>query len=387
MEYSCTALCSINSRYRGVIVLDSMGSDPSSLSPVRDQTDESLRTERTKTDEVLAEARESIEKEEDLIVQRARDTADTVLETARDKADKQLNTPVSATATHATIEQARNIEDEALLRERALADATLEHQRSHSTNALKRLLPLEREKTDRTLLTERAHSDSAVSQRDDFLGMVCHDLRDLLGGILLTSESLADHAAEGAAGDAIRSTTQQIERYSARMNRLISDLVDVASIDAGQLAISTTQNDTALLVQETVQAFQQTAAPKQISLSIIGDLPPLFTSFDHDRMLQVLANVLSNAIKFTQSGGHITISREVVGTDIVFAVKDTGTGIPADKLEAVFDRFWQLGKNDRRGIGLGLYISKCIVESHGGKMWVESTPGEGSTFYFTVPKK
>jgi signal transduction histidine kinase len=102
-------------------------------------------------------------------------------------------------------------------------------------------------------------------------------------------------------------------------------------------------------------------------------------------MLQVLANLLSNSIKFTARGGNITVSCVDNGGGLQFCVSDTGSGIPQEMLESVFERFWQVGKNDRRGLGLGLYISKCIVEAHGGRIWTESTLGVGSRFYFTLP--
>ena len=177
----------------------------------------------------------------------------------------------------------------------------------------------------------------------------------------------------------------QIQRYAARMNRLIGDLVDVASIDAGRLSVVPTSGDTTALISEAIEAFTPTAAAKGISLSSDSAPEPLCSHFDHDRMLQVFANLIMNAIKFSSRGDTIRLHRELKGNELQFAVTDTGPGIPSDMLEAVFDRFWQVGKNDRRGLGLGLYISKCIVEAHGGTIWVESTIGVGSTFFFTIP--
>jgi signal transduction histidine kinase len=105
---------------------------------------------------------------------------------------------------------------------------------------------------------------------------------------------------------------------------------------------------------------------------------------DSARIFQVLINLLSNAVKFTPRGGKIVVRVERVGPDLCFAVRDTGEGIPADRLESVFERFVQV-RDDRRGMGLGLYISKCIVEGHGGRIGVESTLGHGSSFLFTLP--
>jgi signal transduction histidine kinase len=102
-------------------------------------------------------------------------------------------------------------------------------------------------------------------------------------------------------------------------------------------------------------------------------------------MLQVLANLITNAIKFTARGGAITVRGERAGDDFRLSVDDTGCGIPGNVLDAVFERFWQVGTNDRRGLGLGLYISKCIVEAHGGRIWADSRLGEGSVFHVTIP--
>jgi signal transduction histidine kinase len=101
-------------------------------------------------------------------------------------------------------------------------------------------------------------------------------------------------------------------------------------------------------------------------------------------MLQVLANLITNAIKFTPGGGTIRVRVERVGEELAFAVSDTGCGIPEALLESVFDRFWQAGENDRRGVGLGLYITRCIVEAHGGTIRAESVVGAGSVFRFTL---
>lgn len=134
-----------------------------------------------------------------------------------------------------------------------------------------------------------------------------------------------------------------------------------------------------------MEAFQVQASGSGVSLvaEIAPPLPP--TAFDPARILQVLSNLLSNAIKFTTAGGSVVGRVEPRGHEILFCVHDTGSGIPDDKLEEVFDRFVQLTKNDRRGVGLGLYISKCIVQGHAGRIWAENTTGKGSTFCFTLP--
>ena len=213
---------------------------------------------------------------------------------------------------------------------------------------LTRLLPLERDATDQYLLTERARSDDALATRDDFLGMVSHDLRDLLNGIVVSSQLLAQKLEKHSDRERLLLETTRIERYGARMNRLIGDLVDVASIDAGKLAMQTVQGDVSSLVVEAVEALQITASAKGVSLAVRDVQELCLAEFDHDRMLQVLANLIANSIKFTPKGGSIRVHCERVGESLEFCVDDTGEGIPAAMLEAVFERFWQVGKNDRR---------------------------------------
>jgi len=350
----------------------------------RKLTDQSLQTEREKTDLAIADASAKVNEDADLVVERARENADLVLETAREEADKKLDLSTAQTSGGTSISEERMIEDEVLNQERAVADNTLESERKEEVNTLKRLLPLERELTDRTLLTERARLDDALSHRDDFLGMVCHDLRDLLNGIVISTELLSQQIASQGENETLEASAQ-IERYAARMNRLIGDLIDVTSIDAGKLSIHAIQSDTRELIKESIDTFQASAQRKGISLQVKGIDDSYVAKLDHDRILQVLANLISNSIKFTPPGGSITISRELEKDLLRFSVVDTGSGIPTDMHEAVFERFWQIGKNDRRGLGLGLYISKCIVESHGGKIGVESKLGEGSKFFFTLP--
>jgi signal transduction histidine kinase len=350
----------------------------------RDQTDESLRTERQKTDRALAE-RHAAEEDSDLVVARARESADTVLIEARAKADQRLDESLPQVETRANLTEERLLEDEALQEERASADEILRRERHENARVLSRLLPLEREKTDRFLLTERARSDDALANRDNFLGLVSHDLRNLLSGIVLSAELLSARAHEDEDGKHTLLTTTRIQRYAARMNRLIGDLVDVASIDAGKLSLTPAPGDATALIGEAVDTFQAPASAKGISLHTEMVERPLLAEFDHDRMLQVLANTIANAIKFTSEGGSIRIRGERAGDELRFSISDTGSGIPGNMLEAIFERFWQVGKDDRRGVGLGLFISRCIVEAHGGKIWAESKLGEGSTICFTLP--
>jgi len=227
-------------------------------------------------------------------------------------------------------------------------------------------------------------SGEALSNRDDFLGLVSHDLRDLLGGIVMSASLLA-RAPDGDVGKQTHLQVDRIQRYAARMNRLIGDLLDVASLDAGQLALTPACGDAAAVISEAVETFRAAASAKGIALETEITGQPIPWNVDSARMLQVLANLITNAIKFTPRGGAVRVQGERREGELRLSVTDTGVGIPPDLLESIFERFWQVGVNDRRGLGLGLYISRSIVKAHGGRIWAESADGAGSTFFVTLP--
>lgn len=363
-----------------------MQNTPPNESPERDQTDAGLREEREKADAEIVTKRLATEKVADAVIEHARENADAVLAVARKKADAETTT-TAPQAVQSAIAEDRETEDAILRRERAAEDKRMSHERDARSRMMTRLLPLERDATDRYLLTERARSDGDLATRDDFLGMVSHDLRDLLNGIVMSSQFLAQKLEKHSDREQLLLETTRIQRYGERMNRLIGDLVDVASIDAGKLSMQTTQGDVAALVLEAVDALQAGAAARGVSLAVQGVQTPYLAEFDHDRLLQVLANLIANSIKFTPKGGRIGVHCDRVGDLFEFRVEDTGEGIPTAMLETVFERFRQVGKNDRRGLGLGLYISRCIVEAHGGGIRAESTPGHGTQMYFTLPDR
>ena len=346
----------------------------------RAKTDVSLRSERLNTDHALKDDLASIERDADGVVHHAREVADAVLSDARAKADHPSLRPADGGAVVGERAEA----DRAVRVERAAADGSLGGHRKEQADRLAALLAHERATTDAYLLTERARSDDAVTNRDDFLGIVAHDVRNLLNLVVLSLELLAP-AGDDEGDPRVSGAANRIRRYVARMNRLIGDLVDVTSIDAGRLATTPVEGDAAALVAEATEAFQPAAAERGISLTAEIPAGPLRVEFDHDRMLQVFANVISNSIKFTPRGGAIRVGVDTPRGMLRFRVSDTGVGIPAAMLETIFERFWQVGKDDRRGMGLGLYISKCIVEAHRGRIWAESGPGKGSRLYFTLP--
>jgi signal transduction histidine kinase len=345
-------------------------------SPERQQTDESLRVEREKADIALEER--LFDEIADAVISRARGRADGVLSAARAKSDRR-STPDGGKAP-ATVVKERKQEDEAVREERATADAVLKEERAEHVA----VLSLERKETDRDLVHERDRADDALATRDEFLAIVSHDLRALLHGVVGFAGLIAHEVAGEKYGPSVVEDAQRILRSGARMNRLIGDLVDVASIHAGTLAVSCQPDDAGAIVAEAIDTFQSQAAAR--GLKLMAELvPPLRATFDPPRLLQVLSNLLSNAIKFTPAKGKVTVHVEQLGDELRFSVSDTGPGIPPGKLVAVFERYLQVDPGDRRGVGLGLYISRCIVQGHGGRIWAESKLGQGTTFLFTVP--
>ncbi len=222
----------------------------------------------------------------------------------------------------------------------------------------------------------------AIDVRDEILGMVAHDLRSPLMGIRLGVERLRRSGSTAERQDL--GAANAIDHAARRMERLIDDLLDSVKLEAGRLFLDKRRVAPVGILEEAVEEAQQTAvrAGLELALEIRGALPELVC--DRERCLQVFDNLLTNAVKFTRAPGRIVVGAEAEGERVCFWVRDTGEGIAARDVPHLFERFWQK-KADRRGVGLGLPIVKAIVEAHGGRIWVESVPGAGSTFWFTLP--
>ena len=352
----------------------------------RRATDEKLQTERQKADDELVTRGAVVESDADDVFRRARVRADKVLQAARSQADAHATAARQSDAERIARNAERKTEDQVLARERAEADTALEDERAEHRRALAGLLALERDATDKALISERALSDDAITARDDVLAMVGHDLRSLLGGISLATALIIKEAADDQEGRRTVRRAEVIQRHSVRMNRLIGDLVDIASIEARRLTIVSEPHDPQHVALEAIDAFRDAASEKAIALDleVVGDIVGRAT-FDYERVLQVLANLLGNALKFTDKNGSVRVRLESRVGEVQFSVRDTGVGISPDAQTRIFERFWQARDLDRRGLGLGLYIAKSIVETHGGRIWLESRVGAGSTFYFTLP--
>jgi len=223
----------------------------------------------------------------------------------------------------------------------------------------------------------------AAQLRDRVLGVVAHDLRSPLSNILMQISASKRQGPEPERRS--QKPMEVIHRAATRMNRLIQDLLDVALMEAGELTIDQARLSAGRLMAEAVDMLRPLASSSSLELrvEVDTDVPEVFG--DWERLLQVFENLIGNAIKFTRAGGRITAGAASKGNDAVFWVADTGDGIASENLPRIFDRFWQASRAGRRGAGLGLSITKAIVEAHGGRIWVESTAGSGTTFFFTIP--
>lgn len=225
--------------------------------------------------------------------------------------------------------------------------------------------------------------------KSDLVSMVSHELRTPLATIKEFTAILADHIAGPVTPDQqeyLRIITANIER----LGRIIDDLLDMAKIEAGRILLSKGLVQVEPLLEHVVQSMRPLAESKQITLEL--QLPKNLSGVfaDEDKVTQVLINLVSNAIKFTDGPGRVTISVSEQTNEVEFCVTDTGVGIAAEDLPRLFEKFQQFrrvpGIAGAKGTGLGLAISKRLVELHGGRIWAGSAPGKGSAFSFTLPK-
>jgi len=227
-------------------------------------------------------------------------------------------------------------------------------------------------------------AQEAIRSRDNLLETVSHDLRSPLSAITISAKLLSRMLASSEQTLA-RRQAETISRATQRMTRLIDDLLTASTIDAGRLTMAMSAERIEEIVTDAAETFEPVAAESSLQLVVMASagLPEVLC--DRDRIHQVLANLLGNATKFTPAGGRITIEVEQRGSEVQISVTDTGPGIPNDMLPNVFEHYWRGNLKSGAGLGLGLYICKGIIGSHGGRIWAESSPGEGARFIFTVP--
>jgi signal transduction histidine kinase len=274
--------------------------------------------------------------------------------------------------------------EEAIAAERARVAEATQRERAERKRAFMEILNQERKETDTALGLERRTSDVLVRGRDEVLAMISHDLRNLIQGISLKS-SLLQRVLSGRASGDPESIAVQISRACEVMTRWSGDLVDIASLNAGVLELERKMWKRGEVVNDAVQAVHVQATEKGIQLAVRIPEPnrPFFA--DRDRIVQVLINLLHNAVKFTPPRGTITVRVEQLETDVRFSVSDSGPGISEEDRPNIFEHRWHAASGRGGGAGLGLYICRRVIEWHGGRIGVESAPGRGSTFFFTLP--
>ena len=224
----------------------------------------------------------------------------------------------------------------------------------------------------------------ATRARDEVLGIVSHDLRNPISAISMCARALEQTPTEdGARRTGLLVTIRESTTW---MNRLIQDLLDVTNIERGTLSLELREQEPAQLLLQARHMFEVEATSHGIALEVNVPTNLALVDADGARVVQVLGNLLRNAIKFTPNGGRIVLSAENRDRTVVFSVTDTGPGIPLANQARVFDRYWHASAGARTGgSGLGLSIARGIVEAHGGSIWLASTPGRGSTFAFALP--
>ena len=229
----------------------------------------------------------------------------------------------------------------------------------------------------------------AIKARDDMMGIVSHDLRNPANAVKMLARSITEGDAGRSLPDDVRERVGVIHQAAEQMDALIQDLLDITRLEAGRLAVSRREVEIRALILRSVEGLRPLAEAGGVTLgaSLPAELPTL--PVDPDRVTQLLSNVIGNAVKFSPAGGAVTVTARADDDAVEVAVSDTGEGIPAAQLPRVFDRFYQgslSSRATRHGAGLGLPIARGIVEAHGGRIWIESAAGSGTTVRFTLPQ-
>ncbi len=264
-------------------------------------------------------------------------------------------------ALRVDLETLRQVTDDGLSSERHGADST--------SDALGRT---------RTALM-RAQSGNRRS--NEVMAMVTHDLRSPLNVISLNTESILETTLEPST----RASANSIMRGAARMERLLCDLLDLARIESGTLSIVRRQHDIGALLLEVLRTYEPMFASRSITFTVDMPADSIDAFFDHDRIVQVLSNLLGNAMKFTPAGGTVDLQARRQAKHVAFALYNAGPGISASALPHIFEPFWQVDGDARRGLGLGLSTCRTIVEAHGGQIWGDSELDKGAMFRFMLP--
>jgi two-component system phosphate regulon sensor histidine kinase PhoR len=220
--------------------------------------------------------------------------------------------------------------------------------------------------------------------RRDFISNISHELRTPLAGLKALVETLRDGALEDP--PAAERFLNRMDVEVDTMTQMVQELLELSRVESGQVPLRLVPTPVADLLLVPIDRLRPQAERAEVEVTII--LPPLLPEVlaDAERVQQVVTNLVHNAIKFTPAGGTIMVSVEMPEDEVVVSVSDTGVGIRSEDVPRIFERFYKVDRaRSGRGTGLGLAIAKHVVQGHGGRIWVESVEGQGSTFYFTLP--
>ncbi|MDP9204340.1 MAG: ATP-binding protein [Gemmatimonadota bacterium] len=224
---------------------------------------------------------------------------------------------------------------------------------------------------------------ASLRARDEMMGVVSHDLRNPVAAVKMLSKTLLRTPDNGATPG--HEKIELIAQAADQMDALIRDLLDVNRLDTGKLSISAAPVDPSALLAESLETLRPLVDERGIGLDLQIETALPKVMADRERIQQILSNLVGNAIKFSPAGSKIAVTARRDPEGVVISVLDNGRGIAPEQLPRVFDRYWQSSRTDRQGAGLGLAIAKGIVETHGGRIWIDSKPGEGTTASFTLP--
>jgi len=222
--------------------------------------------------------------------------------------------------------------------------------------------------------------------RQEFVANVSHELRTPLSLIKGYVETLRDGALDNP--QVAQKFLETIDRNAERLTLLIEDLLTISELESGRMKLELQPVSLKPTVEKVLGDFRARAGVKQMQL--VGDIPEVVLHADADRLEQVLCNFVDNAIKYGRIHGTVSVTAHLTkNAQVEVSIRDDGPGIPPESLERVFERFYRVDKarsREQGGTGLGLSIVKHIVQSHGGRVWVNSQLGQGSTFFFTLPQ-
>ncbi|MEP6617322.1 MAG: PAS domain S-box protein [Ginsengibacter sp.] len=243
----------------------------------------------------------------------------------------------------------------------------------------------ERKKTEESLIRREAEllqSKLHNEKKDDFISIASHELKTPLTTIKAYTQLALSYY--GQSPEKVIDYLKKIDEYTVKLNTLINELLDVSKLHAGKLKLVTQLTNVGSFISETIGSLQQITPGHSL---VIEENVSVGVNIDVLRLEQVLANLISNASKYSPGESRIIIRSFKKDDHIIIGITDFGIGISKDKLENVFTRFYRVDENEKQfgGLGIGLFISSEIIKQHGGEIWVESIPGKGSTFYFSLP--